>query len=1184
MGGACLILVVLMTFSAKAQNVVFPEDAHFLNVRDFGAKGDGRTDDTQAIRSAISHLEMHLTLYFPDGDYLVSDSLNFKDRGHNGQEINRIFMQGQSRENTIIRVAPKSESFQNADHPQPIITTKRGNESFRNRFSNFTLIVGNDNPGAIGIDMISCNGGSISRVRIVNEDRENPAAAGIYVGHGDNGPFLIRDVEIEGFKKGIHLQSWFWSNIVAENIRLRGQSECGVMHESSAFSLVGLDAEEPDGVPAVINRSVMSLVDAELKSSGGQAAVINDAKLFARNVKSSGYGATVKTADELVKGDVAERVWGPVKELFPSSERSLGIARETIPEVEWDTDFTKWVNVEDFGAKRDQECSEAIQAAIDHAAAEGKHTVYFPHRANYRIGKTVRIHGSVRRVLGFGTHLLATKELSQWLNDEGTGGRLPTDDEIREPIFRIESGSPVVTIERMEIDGFQWGNSAFVEHAAPNTVVFRYGSGMTYRNTVPGGKVFLDDWTGQLLLKGKQGAQANVYEQVAFRNDGGTMLMLGLRNESCSTIGTNLNGASTEILGGVTCDHHRPWVRPSFLNVDSRLSVAAYCTGHPGFAVDERHGYRRELMSGEFGRDISLFVADPLPGQTRPSAPVNPEAAEPSGKWPYKIRLDWAPGTDSDSPTVGYEIRRNGERIGWTEQTTWTDEVMHDSEACDYEIRAMDGAMAISEPAKISRETPADDAELEIAGVAAYSGEDGGRFHLTFNKPVSEESVSTNGLTFSPHVDVKGARLEKDLHTVTIETGNLETAGMIRVEVGGIRDLSKKQHVLARRTLEVTPSNLEHGLVMELFDNKELEGTPVWRRTDRIDHDWEDQQPLPSLQPGNLSIRWTGRIRMDRSDTFRFVRQGRGRSTLWIDGKKTDSAFLVAGSVHDLRLEYVPDGGLTQMRLLWNTPDKPDYQELAPECLYLPDDLPLRVESAQAVGDRLSVVFNLPLDAATAEGPKCYAMPGISLGSPKLQSDQRTVVFHAGGLTPGKTYDLHVRDLRAANGSALEPEPSKLTFTALGAGTGLNAYFMNLWEKSRALTRVDPEVNFNWGPDSPFPGIREDYFRVEWEGWVVPPVTGNYTFSGETDDWDQMIPRVGGVRLFVIENWDMGRGENTSGSIWLNAGQPVRLHVFFRDQYQTAPGKNARCELYWEADGLPKQIVPRECLYPVLEQ
>lgn len=50
------------------------------NVRDFGAKGDGRTDDTIAIQSAFAFMATRNggTLNFPEGDYLVGDTVNYK--------------------------------------------------------------------------------------------------------------------------------------------------------------------------------------------------------------------------------------------------------------------------------------------------------------------------------------------------------------------------------------------------------------------------------------------------------------------------------------------------------------------------------------------------------------------------------------------------------------------------------------------------------------------------------------------------------------------------------------------------------------------------------------------------------------------------------------------------------------------------------------------------------------------------------------------------------------------------------------------------------------------------------------------------------------------------------------------------------------------------------------------------
>ena len=57
----------------KAHNRMIADAA--VNVKDFGAVGDGVTDDTAAIQAALDHVAANGgTLYFPAGTYL-SDSL-----------------------------------------------------------------------------------------------------------------------------------------------------------------------------------------------------------------------------------------------------------------------------------------------------------------------------------------------------------------------------------------------------------------------------------------------------------------------------------------------------------------------------------------------------------------------------------------------------------------------------------------------------------------------------------------------------------------------------------------------------------------------------------------------------------------------------------------------------------------------------------------------------------------------------------------------------------------------------------------------------------------------------------------------------------------------------------------------------------------------------------------------------
>ena len=60
---------------AQARNVAFKLD-EFRSVKDYGATGDGSTDDTQAIRLAIA---TGASLYFPPGTYNISGPLRPKD-------------------------------------------------------------------------------------------------------------------------------------------------------------------------------------------------------------------------------------------------------------------------------------------------------------------------------------------------------------------------------------------------------------------------------------------------------------------------------------------------------------------------------------------------------------------------------------------------------------------------------------------------------------------------------------------------------------------------------------------------------------------------------------------------------------------------------------------------------------------------------------------------------------------------------------------------------------------------------------------------------------------------------------------------------------------------------------------------------------------------------------------------
>jgi beta-glucosidase len=94
--------------------------------------------------------------------------------------------------------------------------------------------------------------------------------------------------------------------------------------------------------------------------------------------------------------------------------------------------------------------------------------------------------------------------------------------------------------------------------------------------------------------------------------------------------------------------------------------------------------------------------------------------------------------------------------------------------------------------------------------------------------------------------------------------------------------------------------------------------------------------------------------------------------------------------------------------------------------------------------------------------------------------------------------DLPDLSLRASAKSVLQTDDGK------GATVqGLTAdYFPNAKMTGPAAAhRIDPEVDFAWGKDSPAPGIDgAAAFSVRWHGTITAPDTGDYVFKAQNDD------------------------------------------------------------------------------------
>jgi hypothetical protein len=577
--------------SAQVEEIIFPDDERaVLNVmKEFGAKGDGVADDTDALQNAIEQIgkgQYNRFIYLPNGTYRITRPLIFKGPGDAVQgSMIGPWVYGQSRDRTIIKLDDRLERF--ADPAKPLemirgISRPDGatmNADFFDRtIVNLTLDAG-DNPGAVGIKFYSNNTGIVRNVLI----RGN-GAVGLDMGsNNQNGPLLIQDVEIDGFAVGVSTAHIINSQTMSR-IRIRNAREVGLRHAQQVLAVEGL---EVIGSPVAVTstRGLLTLVDCRFEAGGaaaGAAIQLSDGHLYAARIQTSGFTKAIESDSP------AGAVQGNQVDEYSSHEpivmgaapgRGLGITPEREPFVPWPTRAENWVCANDFGARvgDDQDDAPAFQAAIDEAARRGASTVYIlggRHEPNwYFLRQNVRVHGSVQRIMGFGFVRILGGESSDPNYPENLGKFVVDDD---------PDGPKVVIFEHLNV--FSPVPSFGIEARSPNRVVVCRNVGATpiaRENTTlfmtnvvghayqfAGSKVFARQWNTE---HGPSKMRINTL------NDGGQLWVLCMKTEAVSIKTATRNGGRTEILGVLNYNYTGTETdEPALLVENASMSVTGY--------------------------------------------------------------------------------------------------------------------------------------------------------------------------------------------------------------------------------------------------------------------------------------------------------------------------------------------------------------------------------------------------------------------------------------------------------------------------------------------------------------------------------------------------------------------------------------------------------------------------------
>ena len=152
------------------------------------------------------------------------------------------------------------------------------------------------------------------------------------------------------------------------------------------------------------------------------------------------------------------------------------------------------------------------------------------------------------------------------------------------------------------------------------------------------------------------------------------------------------------------------------------------------------------------------------------------------------------------------------------------------------------------------------------------------------------------------------------------------------------------------------------------------------------------------------------------------------------------------------------------------------------------------------------------------------------------------------------------------------PAPPVFVPTWIENGIGLAAeYFADTNLATHAFTRIDANINFNWGGGSPGSGLTNGQFAVRWTGKIQPRYTEGYTFHFTVG---------GGGRLWVngqliIDKSTANTNKDVTGSISLTGGQQVDV----RAEYLAVPG-TASALLEWNSASQARETIPQGVLFP----
>lgn len=310
-----------------------------------------------------------------------------------------------------------------------------------------------------------------------------------------------------------------------------------------------------------------------------------------------------------------------------------------------------------------------------------------------------------------------------------------------------------------------------------------------------------------------------------------------------------------------------------------------------------------------------------------------------------------------------------------------------------------------------------------------------------------------------------------------------------------------------------SPTAVGNGLLGQYFTNssttytnsKNFNPTNLFltRVDPTIDFNWTNGT-VPDLSNGLYTVRWTGQVQPQFSDTYFFQVESDDGCRLWVNDQLlidkwqsqgltswTNAIALQAGVRYDIKLEYLQTGGAAQAHLYWYSADQP--QEIIPNTsLYSTNAFVAGASNAPAA-------VTSPLSAVAFLGqPFSYTVTAANT----------PVGYTASGLPPGLTFNSTNGVISGVPSLAGNFETSLTASNSVGSGASV-VYITVLNTGSSVVQEIwtnIPGTNVTDIPTSTPANITNTLGTLEGvtgfgsnygeriRGYFTAPVTGNYYF------------------------------------------------------------------------------------------